>query len=130
MKHARQHPPDCSEDDRHADGGIELVVHDLLSKIDPARTCNRRYIVTAWGRISMAYGDPKMPRSVLRGENVFVGDDKEPYTRDSEYWMYLEITDLSISGGLEADDIGDARSAKRPVRETLSGRAKLSRKDT
>ena len=32
----------------------------------------------------MAYDDPKLPRAVLRGEELFVGDDKEPYFRDAD----------------------------------------------
>ena len=29
----------------------------------------------------MAYDELKLPRSVLRGENLYVGDDSEPFVR-------------------------------------------------
>jgi hypothetical protein len=77
----------------------------------------------------MAYDDSKLPRSVLRGENLYVGDDKEPFVRDPDYRLHLAVFDLAIAGGFEATDIGDARSDKQPSRISLSGRAKLDGKD-
>jgi hypothetical protein len=78
----------------------------------------------------MAYDDPKLPRAVLRGENLYVGDDKEPYFRDPGYRMYLDVSRLAISGGLESDDIGDPKSQKRLARESLSGHASLEGHDS
>jgi Integrase core domain len=74
--------------------------------------------------------DPKLPRAVTRGEELFVGDDKEPYFRDLDERIYLQITDLSISGGFELEDVTENDSPKVPVREFLSGRAKLEGKDS
>jgi hypothetical protein len=53
----------------------------------------------------MAYDDPKLPAAVLRGKNLYVGDDREAYFRDSGHRLYLDVTDLSISGGFETDDV-------------------------
>jgi hypothetical protein len=47
----------------------------------------------------MAYDDPKLPRAVLRGENLNIDGENEPYFRDPGYPVYLEVTDLRISGG-------------------------------
>jgi hypothetical protein len=75
------------------------------------------------------YPYPKLPRLVLRGENLYVGDDKEPFVRDPDYRLHMAVSDLAIAGGFEATDIGDAGSDKQPSRISLSGRAKLEGKD-
>jgi hypothetical protein len=79
----------------------------------------------------MAYDDPKLPRSILRGEHLFVGDDKVPYFRDPKAWVFLNVTDLSIRGGFEPngrslfDDSGPGQPL--PIQETLAGRAALEK---
>jgi len=78
----------------------------------------------------MAYDDPRLPRAVTHGDELFMGEDKEPYVRDPDEPIYLEITDLSISGGFELEDVTNNDSPKVPVRESLSGRAKLERRDS
>jgi hypothetical protein len=78
----------------------------------------------------MGYDDPKLRRAVTRGEELFVGDDKEPYVRDRDERIYRDITDFSISGGFEREDITEKASPKVPVRESLSGRAKIDGKDS
>ncbi len=60
----------------------------------------------------MAYDDPKLPRAVLRGGKLFVGDDKEPYFRDPDYLVYLDVTDPKIYGGFEPVDITKSRGPK------------------
>ncbi|GIK83373.1 MAG: hypothetical protein BroJett024_44780 [Alphaproteobacteria bacterium] len=77
----------------------------------------------------MAFDDPKLPRAVARGEELFVGDDKEPYVRDLDERIYVEIANLSISGGFEPEDVTENDSSKVPVRESLSGCAKLEDKN-
>jgi hypothetical protein len=57
----------------------------------------------------VSYDDPKLPRSVLRGE--YVGDDKEPYFRDA--------------GGVEPVDWWDSKGPKAPVSPGLRGLAML-----
>jgi hypothetical protein len=74
----------------------------------------------------MAYDDPKLPRAVLRGENLYIDGENEPYFRDPKYTLYLEVTDLRISGGFEAED---ADSPKRLAPVTKRGRAKLEGRD-
>ncbi len=59
------------------------------------------------GRISMAYDDPKLPQAVLRGENLYVGDDREGNFRDPGHTFDLIVTDLD--GGLEPEDWGNSR---------------------
>jgi hypothetical protein len=78
----------------------------------------------------MAFDDPKLPRAVTRGEELFVGDDEEPYVRDRDEPIYLDITDFSISGGFEREHFTEKASPKVPVRESLSGRAKIDGKDS
>ena len=77
----------------------------------------------------MAYGDPKLPRSVLRGEQLFVGDDKEPYFRDPEAWICLYVTDFSVPGGFErqGESLFDrgTKTLPRPVYESLRGKGVL-----
>jgi hypothetical protein len=40
---------------------------------------------------------------VLRGEQLFVGDDKEPDFRDPDARIFLSVTDFSIRGGFESE---------------------------
>ena len=77
----------------------------------------------------MAYDDPKLPRAVLRGENLYIDGEKEPYFRDPGYRVYLEVTDLRIYDGFEAEDISKGDTPKQLAAVTLRGRAKLERKD-
>jgi hypothetical protein len=77
----------------------------------------------------MAYDDPKLPRAVLRGENLYILGENDPYFRDPEYPVFLEVTDLRISGGFEAEELFKGDSPKQPVALTLCGRAKLEGKD-
>ena len=54
----------------------------------------------------MAYDDPELPqqggmRAVLRGDHLYVGDDKEPYVRDPNYILFLNVTGLTVSGGFD-----------------------------
>jgi hypothetical protein len=76
----------------------------------------------------MAYDDPKLPRATLRGEKLYIDGDSEPYFRDPEYRVYLEATDLQISGGFEAEDFGESDSPKQQA-ATMRGRAKLEGRD-
>ncbi len=50
----------------------------------------------------MAYDDPKLPRAVLRDENLYSDGESEPYFRDTGYPISLEVTDLRIFDGLGA----------------------------
>jgi hypothetical protein len=77
----------------------------------------------------MAYDDPKLPRAVLRGENLYIDGENEPYFRDPEYPVYLEVTDLRISGGFESEDLGKGDRPMQMAAVTLRGRAKLEGKD-
>ena len=77
----------------------------------------------------MAYDDPKLPRAALRGEELFVGDDKEPYFRDSDYPVYLDVTDLKIYGGFKPVDITKSRGPKTLAAPALRGLAKLEGRD-
>lgn len=77
----------------------------------------------------MAYDDPKLPRAILRGESLYIDGEDEPYFRDTEYPVYLEVTDLRIFGGFEPEDAGKGDSPKQPAAAILHGRAKLEGKD-
>jgi hypothetical protein len=77
----------------------------------------------------MIYNDPMLPRSVLRGDDLFVGNETDPYFRAPGYVVDFEVTDLQIYGGYEAEDLmrpdGLKEGAKtRPV-EGLRGQAIL-----
>jgi hypothetical protein len=76
----------------------------------------------------MAYDDPKLPRAVLRGENLHIDGENEPYFRDPEYSVYLEVTDLRISGGFEPENFFEADSPKQQSAVALRGFAKLEGK--
>jgi hypothetical protein len=73
----------------------------------------------------MAYDDPKLPRAVRLGENLYLDGEKEPYFRDPEYQIFLEVMDLRISDGFEAEDFGRGDSPKQRAAVTLRGRGKL-----
>jgi hypothetical protein len=77
----------------------------------------------------MACDDPKLPRSVLRGENLYVGDDKEPYVRDPDYPIYLDVTDLKVYGGFEPTDVTESKGPKAIATPALRGLAKLEGRD-
>jgi hypothetical protein len=77
----------------------------------------------------MAYDDPKLPRAVLRGEELYVGNDKEPYFRDPDYVIHLDVTDLKVAGGLESSDPMEGRSPKVAVAPGLRGLARLGGRD-
>jgi hypothetical protein len=77
----------------------------------------------------MAFDDPKLPRASLRGENLHIDGENEPYFRDPEYRIYLEVGDLKISGGFESEDFSKGDSPKQLAAVTLRGSAKLEGKD-
>lgn len=77
----------------------------------------------------MAFDDPKLPRAVLRGEELYVGDDKEPYFRDPHHVVALDVTDLRIAGGFEPANLTEARGLKVIVAAGLSGSATLEGRD-
>jgi hypothetical protein len=77
----------------------------------------------------MAYDDPKLPRPVLRGEELFVGNDKEPYFRDPDYLVYLDVADLKIHGGFDPVDITESSGPKAMAAPALRGLAKLEGRD-
>jgi hypothetical protein len=77
----------------------------------------------------MIYNDPMLPRAVLRGDNLFVGNETDPYFRVPGYVVDFEVTGLQIYGSHEAEDMmrpdGPKEGAKtRPV-EGLRGQAIL-----
>jgi hypothetical protein len=65
----------------------------------------------------------------MRGEELYVGNDKEPYFRDADYVIHLGVTDLKIAGGLEQSDPMEGRSPKVAVSRGLRGLAKLEGRD-
>ena len=77
----------------------------------------------------MSYDDPKLPRGMLRGEELYVGDDKEPYVRDPDYAVYLDVTDLKVPGGYEPADVMESRGPKTLAAPVLRGLAKLEGRD-
>jgi hypothetical protein len=77
----------------------------------------------------MAHDDPKLPRAVLRGDELFVGDDKKPYTRSPNHTVYLQITDPDIGGGYEPENFGEPRGPKDRVTPWINGLAKIEGRD-
>jgi hypothetical protein len=77
----------------------------------------------------MANDDSKLPRAVLRGEELYVDNDKEPYFRDPDYVIHLDITDLKVAGGLEQSDPMEGWSPKVVVAPGLRGLARLEGRD-
>jgi hypothetical protein len=74
----------------------------------------------------MAFNDPKLPRATLRGENLYVEGEKEPYFRDPEHTIWLRVDALTVYRGYERDHI--KRTGKVLV-ESLRGIAKLEGRD-
>jgi len=77
----------------------------------------------------MVDDDPKLPQAALRGENLYVGDDKEPYVRDPDYPVYLDVIALKIHGGFEPADISESRGPKALATPALRGLATLEGRD-
>jgi hypothetical protein len=76
----------------------------------------------------MAPDDPKLPRTTLRGENLYVEREKEPYFRDPEHTIRLRVDSPSIYRGYEPRDVTDHTSAKVLV-ESLRGIVKFEGQD-
>lgn len=77
----------------------------------------------------MAYDDPKLPPAVLRGEYLYVGNDKEPYVRDPDYRVHMNVTDLRVQGGFEPAEISEIRGPKALVKPAIRGLATLEGRD-
>jgi hypothetical protein len=76
----------------------------------------------------MALDDPKLPRTTLRGENLYVQGEKEPYFRDPEHTIRLRVDSLSIHRGYEPRDLTEHTSTKVIV-ESFLGMAKIEGQD-
>jgi hypothetical protein len=76
----------------------------------------------------MAFGDPKLPRSTLRGENLYVEGEQEPYFRDPEHTIWLRVHALTIHRGYEHEDPYH-RTGERTLTEFLCGTAILEEPD-
>ena len=76
----------------------------------------------------MASDDPKLPRTTLRGGNLHVQGEEEPYFRDPEHTIRLRVDALSIHRGYEPRDVTDHTSAKVLV-ESLRGIVKIQGQD-
>jgi hypothetical protein len=76
----------------------------------------------------MALDDPKLPRTTLRGENLYVQGEEEPYFRDPEHTIRLRVDSLSIHRGYEPRDLTEHTSTKVIV-ESLRGMAKIEGQD-
>lgn len=77
----------------------------------------------------MSDDEEKLPRASLRGDKLYVAGEKEPYFRDLERWVSLEVTALRIIGDYELADLGERNSAKVPVRVSLRGIARFKDED-
>ena len=71
----------------------------------------------------MAFGDPKLPRATLRGENLHVEGEEEPYFRDPEHTIWLRVDALTIYRGYEPED--QIKRTGKVLTESLRGIAKL-----
>lgn len=60
----------------------------------------------------MACYDSKLAWAVLRGDSLYVGDDKEPNFRDPGHTFDLIVTDLNLAGGFEPEGLGKFQGAK------------------
>jgi hypothetical protein len=76
----------------------------------------------------MALDDPKLPRTTLRGENLYVHAEKESCFRDPEHTIRLRVDSLSIHRGYEPRDLTEHTSTKIIV-EPLHGIAKIQGQD-
>jgi hypothetical protein len=76
----------------------------------------------------MALDDPKLPRTTLRGENLYVQGEEEPYFRDPEHTIRLRVDSLAIHRGYEPRDLTQHTSTKVIV-ESLRGIAKIEGQD-
>jgi hypothetical protein len=76
----------------------------------------------------VAIDDPKLPRTTLRGESLYVQGEEDPYFRDPEHTIRLRVNSLSIHRGYEPRDLTEHTSAKVIV-ESLRGIAKIEGQD-
>jgi hypothetical protein len=63
--------------------------------------------------------NPKLPRVTLRGENLYVEGEKEPYFRDPEGAIWLRVDALTIHRGYEPEDYPFKRTGKFILTEFL-----------
>jgi len=75
----------------------------------------------------MTFGDAKLPRATLRGENLYVECEKEPYFRDPESTISLRVDALTIYRGYESED--PIKLTGKVLTESLHGIAKLEGKN-
>ncbi len=75
----------------------------------------------------MAFDDPKLPRATVRGENLYVEGEEEPYFRDPEHTIWLRVDALTIFRGYESED--HPTQTGKVLRESLRGVAKLEGRD-
>jgi hypothetical protein len=73
----------------------------------------------------MAFDDPKLPRATLRGEDLYVEGEQEPYFRDPEYTIWLRVHALTIHRGYQHEH----RTGERTLTEFLCGTAILEKPD-
>jgi hypothetical protein len=71
----------------------------------------------------MAFGDPKLPQATLRGENLYIEGEKEPYFRDPEYTIWLRVYALAIHRGYDPED--PIKRTGKVLTELLQGTAKV-----
>jgi hypothetical protein len=77
----------------------------------------------------MAYGDLKLPRTDIRGENLYVEGEKEPYFRIPEHWVWMNVGEIIVGGGFEKLR-GDSVTAFKPRRLRIEGRAAFEHGDS
>jgi hypothetical protein len=77
----------------------------------------------------MAIGDPKLPRATLRGDQLFIAGEKEPYFRAPERDVTLTVGALTIHDGYEQEDLTERASPKVPSRVSLRGIATIDDED-
>ena len=65
----------------------------------------------------------KLPRVTLRGENLYVEGEEEPYFRDPESTIRLRVDALTIYRGYEPED--PIKLTGKVLTESLHGIAKL-----
>ena len=77
----------------------------------------------------MAHNDTKLPRTDIRGENLFVEGEDEPYFRIPEHWVWMNVGDIFVGGGFEKP-LTEPVTAFKPRRLRIEGRAAFEHGDS
>ena len=71
----------------------------------------------------MAFFDRKLPRVALRGELLYVEGEKEPYFRDPEHQVWMNVGEITVHGGFREPYRDEKTTAFQTGALSIEGRA-------